>query len=93
MLYYQSWHEMNQVLTPVMLSILTFYETWVKSSIKKLDECSKLSLPRHNHFLPLNMVLTKDIAILSRRLLISCYINVVFYATVATFYQFIMWPP
>ena len=39
MLCYQSWHEMNQVLTPAMLPILKFYETWVESSIKKLDEC------------------------------------------------------
>ena len=39
LLCYQSWHEMNQVLTPVMLQILTFNETWVKSSLKKSDEC------------------------------------------------------
>ena len=39
MLFYQSWHEMNQDLTPVMLPILTYGKTWVESSIKKLGEC------------------------------------------------------
>ena len=38
MLCYQSWHEMNQDLTPVMLPILTWEKTWVESSIKKLGE-------------------------------------------------------
>ena len=32
MLCYQSWHEMNQDLTPVMLPILTWEKTWVESS-------------------------------------------------------------
>ena len=36
MLCYQSWHEINQDLTPVMLPILTWEKTWVESSIKKL---------------------------------------------------------
>ena len=35
MLSYQSWHEKNQDLTPVMLPILTWEKTWVESSIKK----------------------------------------------------------
>ena len=39
MLFYQSWHEMNQDLTPVMLPILTWEKTWVQSSIKKLGDC------------------------------------------------------
>ena len=39
MLCYQSWHEMNQDLTPVMLPILTWEKTWVESSIKKLGDC------------------------------------------------------
>ena len=40
MLCYQSWHEMNQDLTPVMLPILTWEKTWVESSIKKSGDCS-----------------------------------------------------
>ena len=39
MLCYQSWHEMNQDLTPVMLPILTWEKTWVESSIKKSGDC------------------------------------------------------
>ena len=54
MLCYQSWHEMNQDLTPVMLPILTWEKTWVESSIKKksgdchlnslLENCLKTQL-------------------------------------------------
>ena len=42
MLCYQSWHEMNQDLTPVMLPILTWEKTWVESSIKKSSDCYNL---------------------------------------------------
>ena len=37
MLCYQSWHEMNQDLTPVMLPILTWEKTWVESSHHMLE--------------------------------------------------------
>ena len=43
MLCYQSWHDMNQDLIPVMLPILTYDKTWVESSIKELDVWWKLS--------------------------------------------------